>query len=273
MTNNRGKFRQPVSYSLIIILNPKSKILKESNMQKIFFVAVSLFLFSQTPVSAQYAASSKGVGTRQERLRGSITPEREWWDVQHYRLAIEFFPRTKRIRGANLISFKTLKPGKKMQIDLQEPLAITKITHGKSELTFEREGNVYWVNFPKMLKKGIDDKIEVFYEGKPVVSKNPPWSGGISWKKDGKGNDFIATTCQGIGASIWWANKDHGYDEPDNGMQINVTVPENLTAVSNGRLKKVEQLKSARTKTFHWEVRRSFTFSFFSNTRFCPVRG
>ena len=141
-----------------------------------------------------------------------------------------------------------------MQIDLQEPLAITKITHGKSELTFEREGNVYWVNFPKMLKKGIDDKIEVFYEGKPVVSKNPPWSGGISWKKDGKGNDFIATTCQGIGASIWWANKDHGYDEPDNGMQINVTVPENLTAVSNGRLKKVEQLKSARTKTFHWEV-------------------
>ena len=61
-----------------------------------------------------------------------------------------------------------------MQIDLQPPLAITKITHGDAQLKFEREGNVYWVMFEKEIPKGAEDKIEIFYEGGPVVSGNPP---------------------------------------------------------------------------------------------------
>ncbi len=84
-----------------------------------------------------------------------------------------------------------------MQIDLQPPLAITKITHGDSQLKFEREGNVYWVMFEKDIPKGVEDKIEVFYEGVPVVSKNPPWVGGITWGRDDLGEHFIVTTCSG----------------------------------------------------------------------------
>jgi aminopeptidase N len=213
---------------------------------------------SQTPQVPQAEAI-----TRQETLRGSITPEREWWDVQHYHLQVEFLPETKRLRGSNTITFKTLKPGNKMQIDLQPPLAITKITHGgaarqhasgDSQLKFEREGNVYWVMFEKEIPKGVEDKIEIFYEGVPVVSRNPPWVGGITWGRDDLGEHFIVTTCQGIGASIWWPNKDHGADEPDRGMQISVTVPENLVAVSNGRLKKTDHDNAGKKKTFHWQV-------------------
>src|SRR5437773_10981599 len=92
--------------------------------------------------------------TRQETLRGSVTPEREWWDVLHYHLQVEFLLETRRLRGSNTITFKTLKAGNKMQIDLQPPLAITKITHGESQLKFEREGNVYWVVFEKEIPKG-----------------------------------------------------------------------------------------------------------------------
>ena len=141
-----------------------------------------------------------------------------------------------------------------MQIDLQPPLAVTKIIHGNSELKFEREGNVYRAFFEKDIPKGVEDKIVVFYEGKPVESKNPPWSGGVTWGHDDLGEHFIVTTAQGIGASIWWANKDHGADEPDRGMQTSVTVPENLVAVSNGRLKKIDENKTDKTKTYHWEV-------------------
>jgi aminopeptidase N len=108
--------------------------------------------------------------------------------------------------------------------------------------------------FEKELPAGVEDKVEVFYEGVPVVSKNPPWVGGVTWGRDDLGNHFIMTTCQGIGASIWWPNKDHGADEPDRGMQISVTVPENLTAVSNGRLKKTDHDVANKKKTFHWEV-------------------
>lgn len=43
------------------------------------------------------------------------------------------------------------------------------------------------------------------------------------------------------------------YDEPDNGMIISATCPENLTAVANGRLKSTKQ-NGDGTKTFLWEV-------------------
>ncbi|MDH3528342.1 MAG: M1 family metallopeptidase [Acidobacteriota bacterium] len=208
---------------------------------------ISMFLFQVSK------AQPEGF-TRQDVLRGSVTPEREWWDLLHYSLSVEFIPATKQIKGSNVISFKTLKAGDRMQIDLQEPLKVTKVLHGKDELKFEREGSVYWVSFPMKLAKGTEDSIHVFYGGTPVESKNPPWSGGVTWGRDDLGEHFISTTCQGIGASIWWPNKDHGYDEPDRGMQINVTVPEQLSAVSNGRLKRTDHDAGSKTKTFHWEV-------------------
>ena len=211
------------------------------------FLAIVVFL--QLPIFV-YAQEV----TRQEILRGAVTPEREWWDVLHYHLAVQFFPDTKTIKGSNTITFKTLQTGRRMQLDLQPPLAITKIIHGNSQLKFEREGNVYWVTFEQDLPASKEDQLEVFYEGRPVESKNPPWQGGITWGHDDLGEYFINTTCQGIGASIWWPNKDHGADEPDRGMQISVTVPKNLVAVSNGRLKKTDADVTAKTKTFHWEV-------------------
>ena len=192
--------------------------------------------------------------TRQEMLRGTITPEREWWDVQHYDLSVKFIPETRSIKGSNIITFKTLKPGIKMQIDLQEPLKITKIDHAGTDLKFEREGNVYWVTFEKEIPQGIDDKVAIYYEGRPKAATNPPWDGGVTWGHDDLGNWYINTTCEGIGASVWWPNKDIGYDEPDHGMKINITVPDNLVDVSNGRLKAVDHDEQARTKTYHWEV-------------------
>jgi hypothetical protein len=53
--------------------------------------------------------------------------------------------------------------------------------------------------------------------------------------KDSNGNPFIASSCQGLGASVWWPNKDHMYDEVES-MLISVNVPGNLINVSNGRL-------------------------------------
>ncbi len=221
-------------------------------MRKLIVFTIGVLLLAQGGPGHLFAQTESI--TRQEMLRGSVTPEREWWDVLHYHLKVEFLPETKRLKGSNAITFRTLKAGNKMQVDLQPPLAITKVTHGESQLKFEREGNVYWVTFEKDIPKGVEDRVEIFYEGVPVVSKNPPWVGGITWGRDDLGEHFIVTTCQGIGASIWWPNKDHGSDEPDRGMRISVTVPENLTAVSNGRLRKTDHDAAGKTKTFHWEV-------------------
>ncbi len=221
-------------------------------MLRLTIIAVAVVFQMQMGIS--YLFAQTGNVTRQEMLRGAVTPEREWWDVLHYHLQVEFLPDTKSLKGSNVVTFKTLKPGSKMQIDLQRPLSITKVMHGAAQLRFEREENVYWITFEKEFPTGVEDKIEIYYEGVPVVSKNPPWVGGITWGRDDLGEHFIVTTCQGIGASIWWPNKDHGSDEPDRGMRISVTVPEQLVAVANGRLKKTEHNIAGKTKTFHWEV-------------------
>lgn len=198
------------------------------------------------PDSAQF--------TDQDRLRGSITPERRWWDLLHYDLSIQVFPDTKSISGHNVVTFRVLNPGQRMQIDLQEPLAIQNVQWNDQQLAFERDGNVYWIDFPQELAAESEHSIRIDYGGVPVESKNPPWSGGLTWTTDSAGRPFIATSCQGIGASVWWPCKDHGYDEPDRGMWIRITVPESLTAVSNGRLKKTEHDAGQGTRTFHWQV-------------------
>src|SRR5438105_482165 len=215
--------------------------------QKIVLVIVIAF-------ASLAALGQEGQITRQEMLRGTITPERAWWDVEHYDLSVQFIPDQRMIKGSNVITFKTLKPGSRMQIDLQMPLNITKITHGGADLKFEREGNVYWVTLDKELPAGVEDKIWIRYEGHPVEARNPPWTGGVQWAHDDLGHWFINTSCEGIGASIWWPNKDIGYDEPDRGMNINITVPDTLFDVSNGRLVGVDHDIKARTKTFHWKV-------------------
>ncbi|MCP4771327.1 MAG: M1 family metallopeptidase [Planctomycetes bacterium] len=222
-------------------------------------LSLSVLLPSAAQSAMQAADESKDQAipegfTRQDQLRGSITPEREWWDLMHYDLSLQVFPKTKSIAGSNIISFRTVAAGDRMQVDLQEPLAITRVVHGDTELKFEREGNVYWIQFAEALAPSVEDQIQIYYEGTPVESTNPPWSGGFTWDKDESDNPFIATTCQGIGASIWWPNKDHGADEPDRGVDVHVTVPKGLVAVSNGRLQSTSHDKKAKTSTFHWRV-------------------
>ncbi|MFD2586960.1 M1 family metallopeptidase [Croceitalea marina] len=189
--------------------------------------------------------------TKADYLRGSITPEREWWDLNYYHLDIEVEPDKKYISGKNTIRYKVLKPEQVMQIDLQPPMKIEKILNEGKEVAFKSSGNVHLVLLDEKQEVGDFNEIEVYYSGYPKEAVRAPWDGGFSWKKDGNGNDFIATSCQGLGASVWWPNKDHMYDEVDS-MAISVTAPKNLMDVSNGRLRSVKD--NGDTKTYHWFV-------------------
>ena len=189
--------------------------------------------------------------TKADYLRGSITPEREWWDLNYYHLDIEVEPDKKYISGKNTIRYKVLKSEQVMQVDLQPPMKIDKIISDGKELSYKSSGNVHLVLLDKKQEKGDFNEIEVYYSGFPREAVRAPWDGGFSWKKDTNGNDFVATSCQGLGASVWWPNKDHMYDEVDS-MAISVTTPKNLMDVSNGRLRSIQD--NGATKTYHWFV-------------------
>ena len=211
----------------------------------LIFYLLLLYSFSSLSYSQDYNF------TKQDTLRGSITPERSWWDLAYYHLNISVKPDEKKLIGSNTITYNVLKSSKKMQIDLQPPLKITKIEQNGKLLNFESIGNAHFIQLVDNQKKGSTNSIKVYYEGKPKEAVRAPWDGGLSWKRDSNGKHFIATSCQGIGASIWWPNKDHMYDEVDS-MLISVNVPKDLVNVSNGRLRKVEDF--VNTKTFHWFV-------------------
>ncbi|WPR75057.1 M1 family metallopeptidase [Algoriphagus sp. NG3] len=193
--------------------------------------------------------------TRQDTLRGTITPERAWWDLQHYHLEVKVDPETKFLSGKNTVSYKVLEAPKRMQIDLQPPMKLTKAEQDGVELDIEHDGNAHFVSLKAEQKIDEIKEVVLTFSGKPVEATRPPWDGGLTWQKDSNGLPFIANANQGIGASIWWPNKDHGYDEPDQGVLLSVTVPENLMDVSNGRLIGTDHDKAAKTKTYHWEVK------------------
>ncbi len=196
--------------------------------------------------------AQKAQFTLQDTLRGSITPERIWWDVTHYELNLTVDPEKRSISGTNTIQYTVLqKQHTELQIDLQSPLHIDKVTQDGKVLAVRSQGNAHFITLLKKQKKRHKNTIIVHYSGQPKVAIQAPWDGGISWKKDANGNDFIASSCQGLGASVWWPNKDHLYDEP-NSMDITVTVPNTLTNVSNGKL--VNITATENTKTYHWHV-------------------
>ena len=190
--------------------------------------------------------------TEQDTLRGSITEERAWWDLNFYHLDINVDPEEKYIFGSNTIRYTVLEENKILQIDLQPPLKMDKITQDGKTLKFESKGNAHFIKLKKPQKKGDTNTLIIKYSGYPKVAIRAPWDGGFSWKKDTNGKHFVATSCQGLGASVWWPNKDHMYDEVDS-MAISVTAPKDLVSVSNGRLRKVEEQGS--TKTYHWYVK------------------
>ncbi len=190
--------------------------------------------------------------THADTLRGSMTPERAWWDVVFYDLHVTAGPADSSIRGFNGIRYRVLSVAHEMQIDLMTPLEVDSMVQDGRRVAWRRDGNAFFARLTAPQPVGAEKVITVYYHGRPRVARNPPWAGGVTWTTDSLGRRWIATTCQGVGASIWWPNKDIQADEPDS-QRIAITVPDSLIDVSNGRLRSVVPHGDGTT-TWEWFV-------------------
>ncbi|MBS1501505.1 MAG: M1 family metallopeptidase [Bacteroidetes bacterium] len=205
-----------------------------------------------TCLSAQLLEQKKKF-TRADTLRGMLTPLRTCYDINYYHLDVKFDIDKRFINGSNLFKFTATQDFKKLQFDLFANLRVERVLYKDHELPFNREFNAVFVTFPKTIKKGSREEFTVYYSGHPTIAKNAPWDGGVVFTIDSaSGKPWVATACEGIGASIWWPNKDHLSDEVDS-MLISVSVPTGLKDVSNGRLRKVTDLGDGYTR-FDWFV-------------------
>lgn len=191
--------------------------------------------------------------TRADTLRGALSPERTCYDVRWYHLDVTIDPSTKRIDGSTTIRFTGVQESQRLQVDLFANMDLKAITlDGGASLPFTREFGAVFVSLPRPLKPGETHDLIVEYGGEPRVAPRAPWDGGFIWTKDSSGNPWVAVTCQGTGASLWWPTKDHQADEPDS-MLITVNVPPGLEDVSNGRLRSVTRLPGGWMR-YEWAV-------------------
>ena len=214
----------------------------------LFFILFSFFQFS----NAQLLSGKEKNYTRKDSLRGSLRPERTDYDVKKYDLFVKVDPEKKYISGVNKISFKTSAKLPKLQIDLFENMKIDSILFRGKKLKFNREFNAVFVEFEKAIKKNKKRTLEVYYSGNPIIAKTPPWDGGFIFTKDQNGKDWVSVAVQGTGASLWYPNKDHLSDEPEE-VEIHIAAPKDLVAVSNGRLMGKEELDKNFTQ-WNWKV-------------------
>lgn len=211
---------------------------KAYTMKKNFVQAITviLLLFSGTLSAQQF--------TRADSLRGTLNEFRSVFDVTYYALDLRIDPDRRFIQGFNAIHFKVVEDFSRIQLDLFANMQIDSIVFETQTLDFEREGDAFFVDFPTVQQKDKSGVVTVYYQGQPVVAERPPWDGGFVWQQDSLSRPWIGVACEGIGASLWWPNKDHLSDEPDS-MQISLQVPEGLMAVANGNLRKKTRIDDA----------------------------
>jgi len=206
--------------------------------------------------------------THADTLRGTNGPARDWWNVTKYDLHVKFNIEDSTIAGWNIIQIKPLKKGSIIQIDLQAPLMLDNCyitTENPFPLRYnaapvistkviKKDGNAYFLQIhPALgLPHGKMFYLCVYYHGKPRIAVNPPWDGGLIWKKDYNKNPWVSIACQGLGASVWYPCKDYQGDEPDS-AEMHISIPDSLVCVGNGRFRgKVNN--GDGTTTYDWAV-------------------
>jgi aminopeptidase N len=209
------------------------------NPIRIGLVVILNGLFLSVNVSAQSKPAEQKKYTSADSLRGTLTSERTWWDVQRYELSVKPDFSSKTISGDNIIVYKVVKNNTgalKMQIDLQEPLVIDSVLYnGKIPIPFAKSKSVWYLNVPAQKVAAINS-VHIYYHGKVHQAIRAPWDGGFIFEQDSLKRPWMTVACQGLGASVWYPNKDHQSDEPDKGASLTMTVPDTLTAIANGKM-------------------------------------
>lgn len=194
---------------------------------------------------------SNVIATASDSVRGKLTPRRAAINMLHYDLDLRLNLKDSTLAGVVTGKFMLDKPVDSLQLDLDARWRVQGVRLNDQPVTISRVGNT--VRFAaKSLLKSTPNKWTVEYAGKPMVSKNPPWTAGFVFKQDNAGKPWIGVACEGEGASTWWPCKDHPSDEPEEGVTQTAHYDPNLLYVANGRMIKDEVVNGERATT--WKV-------------------
>ena len=187
---------------------------------------------------------------------GALLDEQACFDVIHYDLAIEVMPDTRSIKGTLTMTADAVSAAREIALHLDQRLHVIQVNAG-GDTSLERvpavheDGMIHVDTSAHTAEPGARFRVQVVYEGVPLEAPRPPWEGGFTWATTKDGSPWIATSCQGEGADLWWPCKDHPSDKPES-FDLHVTVPAGLVCATNGR--RLSSETAGGLTTSHWRV-------------------
>ena len=182
---------------------------------------------------------------------GKLKPLQAIMDIRHYTIALDLDIAQKSIKGSTEVDMILSASTDTILLDLVHLLTVSKVKVNDKTVSFTQGDDKIYIKSDKPFAPG-KQKVRVEYGGNPPEAVRPPWTGGFTFTKDRSGNDWMAINCQKEGGRVYFPCKDHPSDEPNEGVDMMITVPENLVVGGPGLLKSV--VKKKNKKTYHWKT-------------------
>ncbi len=182
---------------------------------------------------------------------GKLHPLQSIMDIRHYTIALDIDIANRSFKGSTEVNLNLSEKTNTILLDLIHFYTITQIKVNNKVVAFEQKEDKIFINSANGFEKG-NQKVLVEYNGIPPVAVKPPWDGGFTWSKDSNGNDWISINIQAEGGKMYFPCKDHPSDEPNEGVDMKITVPKNLVVAGPGLLQSVTTKNNK--STYFWKT-------------------
>ncbi|MFI5251574.1 MAG: M1 family metallopeptidase [Bacteroidota bacterium] len=190
---------------------------------------------------------SIGTGYSFEKIND---PRLGYYDVQHYDLTMGFDFLARTFTGKNIVQAQSLRPLSEFVICAsQQTIKIDSVRYLKKAIPFLQTDDYLTVNLQGTVRNGEVFSVSIYYHGRSSFQGQYE-TGGIFIDLV-KGLGRVATSSEPNFAHRWWPCKDVPDDKAT--VSVHMTIPGNLTGISNGILKSVD--RTPGTATYNWETK------------------
>jgi aminopeptidase N len=180
-----------------------------------------------------------------------LLPLQAIMDIRHYTIVLDVDISHQSINGSTEISLRLSQKTDTQLLDLIHLYTVMGITVNNKKASFTQSDDKLFISSATGFAAG-NHTITVMYTGLPPVAVHPPWDGGFTWTKDVNRNDWVAINIQGEGGKMYFPCKDHPSDEPNEGVDMKITVPRGLVVAGPGLLKNTS-IKNNKA-TYYWKT-------------------
>jgi len=168
------------------------------------------------------------------------------YDATFYHLQLQIFPMTQSIEGRLALEARSTKAGlTEIPVDFYDNMPILEV--GDNAVAFTRVDNVVKLSLDRAYRAGEKLRVAIHYRGQPQDG-----GFGAFTFREHNGAPIIASLSEPYYARLWWPCKDTPGDKADS-VEVELTVPSDLIAVSNGTLENIRQ--DGAWRTFSWKTR------------------